>query len=55
MPPQFEVIVEQDEEGWFVAAVPELPGCHTQGRTRDEALERVEEAIALSLDEAAEV
>lgn len=39
MPSQFEVIVEQDEEGYFLAAVPELPGCYTQGRTRDEALE----------------
>ncbi len=46
----FSVVVEQDDEGWFIGYVPELPGCHTQGRTREQLLERMKEAIALYLD-----
>ena len=46
----FKVVVERDEEGWFVASVPELPGCHTQGKSLEEALERVREAILVWLD-----
>ena len=42
----YKVILERDEEeGYYVATVPALPGCHTQGRTREEALEHVKEAI----------
>ncbi len=42
----YKVILERDEEeGCYVAAVPALPGCHTQGKTREETLERVREAI----------
>lgn len=48
-PREFTVIVEQDEEGWFVASVPELRGCHTQARTMDELLVMVRDAIALCL------
>jgi len=44
------VIVERDEEGWFVGSVPELPGCHTQAKTLDELMERVKEAIELYLE-----
>ncbi len=44
------VIIEQDEEGFFVADVPELPGCHTQAKSMDALLERTREAISLCLD-----
>lgn len=47
---QFKVIIEQDEDGWFVADVPELPGCHTQGKTLEQVRERIKEAIELVLE-----
>lgn len=50
MKKEFTVIIEQDEEGYFVAEVPELPGCHTQARSMDELLERTREAISLCLE-----
>ncbi len=40
------VILVQDEAGYFVAEVPAMPGCLTQGRTRQEAIENIKEAIA---------
>lgn len=43
---KFRVLIEQDEDGVFVAEVSSLPGCISQGRTRDEALSNVREAIA---------
>jgi len=43
---KFRVLIEQDEDGVFVAEVPSLPGCISQGRTRDEALSNAREAIA---------
>jgi predicted RNase H-like HicB family nuclease len=46
----FSVVVEQDAQGWFVGYVPELPGCHTQGRTREQLLDRMKEAITLYLE-----
>jgi predicted RNase H-like HicB family nuclease len=51
---EFTVIIEQDEEGYFVATVPELHGCHTQARSLDELMERVKEAIELCLEVQAE-
>ena len=39
------VVFETDEDGWEVASCPALPGCHSQGRTREEALENIREAI----------
>ena len=42
---RFRVLIEQDEDGHFVAEVPALPGCISQGRTRDEAIRNVQEAI----------
>ena len=45
----FTVLVEQDEEGYFVATVPELRGCHTQAKSLDVLMRRVQEAIALCL------
>ena len=47
---EFSVIVERDEEGYYVASVPELPGCHTQARSLDKLLDRVREAIELCLE-----
>jgi predicted RNase H-like HicB family nuclease len=47
---QFDVVIERDEEGYYVASVPQLPGCHTQGRSLDELAERTREAIALCLE-----
>lgn len=46
---RYRVLIEQDEDGVFVAEVPSLPGCVSQGGTRDEALSNVREAIALYL------
>ena len=50
MAQQFDVVVEKDAEGYFVATVPALPGCHTQARSLDELMERVKEAIELCLE-----
>jgi hypothetical protein len=36
MPRQFDVVIERDAEGYYVASVPQMPGCHTQGRSLDE-------------------
>ena len=47
---KFRVIVEQDEDGIFVAEVPSLPGCLSDGRTRNEALSNVQDAIAIYLE-----
>lgn len=46
----FSIVVEKDEEGYFVASVPELPGCNTQAKTLDKLMERVKEAIDLCLE-----
>jgi predicted RNase H-like HicB family nuclease len=45
----FTVIVEQDDEGYYVATVPELRGCHTQAKSLDVLMRRVNEAITLCL------
>lgn len=50
----FKVIIEQDEDGVFVASVPAIPGCHTQGDTYEETVENVKEAIGVCLEEAKE-
>jgi predicted RNase H-like HicB family nuclease len=42
---EFNVLVERDEAGWYVASVPALPGCHTQARSLDELMIRAKEAI----------
>lgn len=46
----FTVLIEQDEDGIYVAKVPEIEGCHTQGKTIQEALERIKEAIEVCLE-----
>ncbi|HEX3578748.1 MAG TPA: type II toxin-antitoxin system HicB family antitoxin [Thermoanaerobaculia bacterium] len=50
MTQEFDVIVEQDEAGYYVASVPALPGCHTQAKSLDILMHRVREAIAVCLD-----
>ena len=44
---QYSVVIERDEDGFLVADVPELEGCHTQAKTMDELIKRVKEVIAL--------
>jgi predicted RNase H-like HicB family nuclease len=46
----FDVVVERDETGAYIADVPLLPGCHSWGATKEEALENVKEAIELYLE-----
>ena len=46
----FKVILREGEDGLYVAEVPSLPGCISQGKTTDEALENIKEAIALHLE-----
>ena len=47
---QFNVVVERDSDGYFVASVPALPGCHTQAKSLDKLMSRVREAIELCLE-----
>jgi predicted RNase H-like HicB family nuclease len=47
---EFSVIIEQDSEGYFVATVPSLRGCHTQAKSLDQLMERVREAVELCLE-----
>lgn len=47
---QFDVVIEKDSEGYFVASVPALKGCHTQAKSLDLLMERIHEAIALCLE-----
>ncbi len=42
---KYRVLIEQDEDGIFVAEVPSLPGCISQGSTRSEALHNIQEAV----------
>jgi len=48
----YRVAYERDETGWWVASVRRVRGCHTQGRTVDEARRRIVEALALFVDDA---
>ncbi len=47
---EFNVVIERDEDGYFVASVPELRGCHTQAKSLDVLMKRVKEAILLCLE-----
>jgi predicted RNase H-like HicB family nuclease len=47
---QFDVVVEKGSDGYFVASVPALPGCHTQANSLDELMLRIREAIELCLE-----
>lgn len=52
---EFKVLIEQDEDGFYVASVPELPGCYTQAKTLEELRKRIKEAIELVLESDKEV
>ncbi len=47
---RYLILIEQDEDGIYVATAPSLRGCHTQARTLEELLPRIREAIALCLE-----
>ena len=47
---QFDVVIERDEEGLYVAFVPQLPGCHTDATSLDELMVEIREAIELCLE-----
>ena len=47
---KFTVVVERDEDGFYVASVPLLQGCYTQGETYEEALENIKDAIRLHIE-----
>lgn len=48
---KFTVLIEKDEEGYFVATVPALRGCHTQAKSLDTLMKRAREVIALRLED----
>ncbi|MGH8475828.1 MAG: type II toxin-antitoxin system HicB family antitoxin [Methylococcales bacterium] len=47
---QFDVIIEQDSDGYFVGSVPALPGYHTQAKSLDVLIDRIREAIELCIE-----
>ncbi len=47
---EFNVVIERDEDGYFVASVPALRGCHTQAKSLDVLMKRIREAIELCLE-----
>ena len=46
----YTIVIEKDDDGWFVGNAPALPGCHTQARSIDQLMERMEEAVTLWLE-----
>tara|TARA_Y100000310_G_scaffold339858_1_gene433871 strand:- start:116 stop:346 length:231 start_codon:yes stop_codon:yes gene_type:complete len=46
----YTVLIEQDEDGIYVAKVPDIPGCYTQGKTVEQVMERIKEAIEVCLE-----
>jgi predicted RNase H-like HicB family nuclease len=49
-----KIVLEKDEDGWYVATVPSLPGCISQGKTEKDALKNIREAIELHVKSLAE-
>lgn len=47
---EFTVVIEKDEDGYFIGTVPQLKGCHTQAKSLDELMERIKEATQLCLE-----
>ncbi len=50
MAKEFSVVIEQDTEGYYIASVPALRGCHTQAKSLDELMVRIREAVELCLE-----
>ena len=50
MAKEFSVVIEKDEDGYYVASVPALRGCHTQAKSLDVLMKRIREAIELCLE-----
>lgn len=50
MSTEYTIVIEKDEDGYYVGSVPALPGCHSQGVSIDQLLERMQEAIGLWLE-----
>ncbi len=50
MTKEFNVVIEKDKDGYFVASVPALRGCHTQAKSLDVLMRRIREAIELCLE-----
>ena len=48
---EFYVVIEKDEDGFFVGEVPQLRGCYSQGRSLDELMDNIKEVIKLCLEE----
>ena len=48
---EFYVVIEKDEDGFYVGEVPQLRACYTQGRTLDELMENIKEVIELCLED----
>lgn len=51
---EFTVVIEKDEDGYFVGSVPELQGCHSQAKSIDQLMERMREVIELCLEDSEE-
>ncbi len=47
---KLKVVIEEGEDGYYVVTVPSLPGCISQGKTKEEALKNIKEAIELYLE-----
>lgn len=47
---EFTIVIERDEDGYFIGTAPQLKGCHTQAKSMDELVERMKEAILLCLE-----
>ncbi|MFZ7134119.1 MAG: type II toxin-antitoxin system HicB family antitoxin [Eubacteriales bacterium] len=47
---EFTVVIEKDEDGYFIGTVPQLKGCHTQAKSLDELMDRIKEAVSLCLE-----
>ena len=50
MTKDYDVIIEKDSDGFCIATVPEIPGCHTQAKSLDELMSRTKEVIELCLE-----
>ncbi len=47
---EFNIVIERDTDGYYVASVPAIPGCHSQAKSLDKLMERIKEAIELCLE-----